>query len=54
MFTPLSCRIKLLVFVVLLAASAYAQWATPAIDGSIAVGDMVSNNQLNNAGNTER
>jgi len=30
MFTLLSCRIKLLVFVVLLTASAYAQWATPA------------------------
>jgi glycosidase len=52
MFTPLPCRIKLLVFVVLLTASAYAQWATPAIDGSIAAGEYGSNNQLNNAGNT--
>ena len=36
----------------LFANCAYAQWATPNIDGSIANGEYGSNNQLSNAGGT--
>ena len=32
--------------------TAWAQWATPSVDGSIANGEYGTNNQLNNAGNT--
>jgi len=34
------------------AAPAWAQWATPTVDGFIATGEYGTNNQLNNAGNT--
>ena len=34
------------------AAPAWAQWATPTVDGLIATGEYGTNNQLNNAGNT--
>jgi len=34
------------------AVPAWAQWATPTIDGYIAPGEYGTNNQLNNAGNT--
>jgi len=52
------CRTPLLKIALLIsisfaaAAPAWAQWATPTIDGSIANGEYGTNNQLNNAGNT--
>ena len=50
--TPL-LKIALLVSISFAAAApAWAQWATPTIDGSIANGEYGTNNQLNNAGNT--
>ena len=35
-----------------IAVPAWAQWATPTVDGFIANGEYGTNNQLNNAGNT--
>jgi len=50
--TPL-LKIALLISISFAAAApAWAQWATPTIDGSIANGEYGTNNQLNNAGNT--
>ena len=47
--------LKLAVFlavVIAIAAPAFAQWATPTIDGFIAPGEYGTNNSLDNAGNT--
>ncbi len=46
-------KIALLVSIIcVVATAAFAQWATPTVDGFIANGEYGTNNQLNNAGNT--
>jgi hypothetical protein len=42
----------LLAICITIAVPAWAQWATPTVDGVIATGEYGTNNQLNNAGNT--
>ena len=50
--TPLPKIALLISLSFALAAPAWAQWATPTIDGSIGTGEYGTNNQLNNAGGT--
>lgn len=53
MHTPSSCQLRFFVLALcMMTAPAWAQWATPSIDGSIFPGEYGTNNQLNNAGNT--
>jgi glycosidase len=50
--TPLLKIAFLISLSFVIAAPAWAQWATPTVDGFIANGEYGTNNQLNNAGNT--
>jgi len=50
--SPLLKIAYLVALVLVVAVPRFAQWATPTIDGFIAPGEYVTNNQLNNAGGT--